>query len=117
MADLTFANLNTALGANAFSAAGAVLSIDLSMLMGEASASLSAEKVAEFITNLLDLASEAQDTYNANVANTIKLASYPNPVSGVPAFDTASNNFYVSSTYSFNSRAPLNKAETTAVTA
>jgi hypothetical protein len=116
-ADLTFANLNTAIGETAFSVSGANVTIDLSKLMGESSISLSDPKVAEFLTNLLDVASTAQETYNANPANTTKLASYPLPISGVPSIDTETGDFYVISTYSFNSRAPLNKAATTAVTA
>ncbi len=115
MTDLTFGDLNTALDATAFSVAGSELTIDLNLLMGEATISLTDEKVAEFFTNLLDIAAKAQETFNANVANTTKIASYPQPVSGVPFLDGAT--FFVSSTYSFNSRAPLNKAATTAVTA
>lgn len=117
MTDLTFAKLNTALGANAFSATGSVLSIDMNLLMGEPSIALTDEKIAEFFTNLLDLASEAEITYNADVANTIKLNSYFSPTSGIPSLDATTNSFYVSSTYTFSSRAPLNKAQTTAVTA
>ncbi len=117
MIDLTFGDLNTALGSTAFSVAGSELTIDLNLLMGEAAIALTDEKVAEFFTNLLDIAAEAQETFNANVANVTKLASYPQPVSGVPSVDAATGDFYVSSTYSFNSRAPLNKAATTAVTA
>ncbi len=116
-ADLSFADLNTSLGSDAFSTSGSVLSIDLSLLMGESAINLSDQKVAEFLTNLLDSAVEAEATYNANPANTTKLNSYPAPVSGVPNFDSANNNFYVTSNYSFSSRAPLNKAATTAVTA
>ena len=117
MNDLTFGKLNTALGATAFSVSGANLTIDLSLLMGESSISLTDEKLAEFITNLLDVASTAQTAFNADSANTTKLASYPTPVSGVPSLDSASGKYYVTSTYSFDSRAPLNKAETTAVPA
>lgn len=117
MTDLTFANLNTALGDTVFSTSGANLTIDCSKLMGESAIALSDQKVAEFLTNLLDAASEAETAYNADTNNTVKLASYPTPVSGIPSFDTATNSFYVSSTYSFSSRAPLNKAQTTAVTA
>ena len=115
MPDLTFADLNTALDEDAFSVSGSELTIDLNLLMGESSIALSDQKVAEFLTNLLDIAAVAQETFNANVANTTKLASYPQPISGVPFVD--SGTFFVSSTYSFNSRAPLNKAATTAVTA
>jgi len=115
--DLTFGDLNTALGETAFSVSGANLTIDLSKLMGESSISLSDEKVAEFLTNLLDVAADAQETYNANPANTTKLSSYALPISGVPTLDTSNNTFYAISTYSFSSRAPLNKAATTAVTA
>ncbi|OYQ67583.1 hypothetical protein B9G53_01115 [Pseudanabaena sp. SR411] len=117
MTDLTFGELNDALGEDAFSVSGSELTIDLNLLMGESSIALTDQKVAEFLTNLLDVAAAAQETFNANVANTTKLASYPQPISGVPSVDTATGDFYVSSTYSFNSRAPLNKAATTAVTA
>lgn len=117
MTDLTFGDLNTALGSTAFSVSGSNVTIDLSLLMGESAIALTDQKVAEFITNLLDVASDAQDTFNANPANTTKLDSYPQPVSGVPSTDSVTNTFYVTSTYSFASRAPLNKAATTAVTA
>ncbi len=117
MADLNFSQLNTALGQTAFSVSGANLTIDLQKLMGESAIALTDQKVAEFLTNLLDVASDAEIAYNANPANTTKLASYASPVSGIPSTDLATGNFYVSSTYSFSSRAPLNKAETTAVTA
>lgn len=115
--DLTFANLNTALGTNAITAVGSVISIDCNLLMGEATIALADAKVAEFMTNLMDIAAEAETTLNANPANVTKLASYPQPVSGVPFIDSTDNNFYVSATYSFTSRSPLNKAATTAVTA
>jgi hypothetical protein len=117
MPDLTFGNLNTALGSTAFSVAGSELTIDLNLLMGESTVALTDEKVAEFLTNLLDVAADAQDTFNANPANTTKLASYQAPLSGIPISDPATNTFYAISTYSFSSRAPLNKAATTAVTA
>ena len=115
--DLSFADLNTALGSSAFSVTGSELTIDLNLLMGEPAVALSDQKVAEFMTNLLDVASDAQDTFNANPANTTKLASYPQPISGVPFVDPTTGDFFVSSTYSFSSQAPLNKAATTAVTA
>ncbi|MDX2254677.1 MAG: hypothetical protein NW214_04095 [Pseudanabaenaceae cyanobacterium bins.39] len=117
MADLSFADLNTALGGSGITASGSSLTIDCSVLMGETSIALSDEKVAEFITRLLDAAADAEETYNADPANTTKINSYPQPISGVPFVDPATNDFYVSSTYSFQSRAPLNKAATTAVTA
>jgi hypothetical protein len=116
MADLTLAKLNTALGQTAFSVSGANLTIDMQKLMGESAISLTDEKIAEFFTNLLDLAAVAETAYNADPANLVKLNSYFEPTSGIPSLDTATNNFYVSSTYTFSSRAPLNKAATTAVT-
>lgn len=115
--DLTFADLNTALGGAVFSASGATLTIDCALLMGESAIALSDAKLAEFITNLLDAASDAETAYNAVPANTVKLASYPGPISGVPSVDTVTGDFFVQSTYSFSSRAPLNRALTTAVTA
>lgn len=115
--DLSFADLNTALGETVFSVSGANVTIDCSLLMGESAIALSDQKLAEFTTNLLDAASKAEVAYNAVPANTEKLSSYPTPISGIPSLDTATNNFFVTSTYSFSSRAPLNKAATTAVLA
>lgn len=115
MTDLNFAALNTAYGQTLFTVSGASVSIDLNKLMGESSISLTDEKIAEFLTRLLDLTSKAQIAYNANPANTRKIDSYPQSTSGVPVLDDTTGNFYVTSTYSFSSRAPLNKSETTAV--
>ncbi len=114
--DLTFADLNTALGETGFSVLGSNVTIDLLKVMGEASISLSDQKIAEFVTNLLDLAAKAQAVFNANPANVTKIDSYPEAISGIPSKD-ANGTFYVASTYSFTSKAPLNKAATTAVTA
>ena len=115
--DLSFADLNAALGAAVFSTSGGNVTINCTLLMGEATISLSDNKLAEFVTNLLDVASKAETTYNAIPANVQKLSSYPTPISGVPFFDAPSNNYFVTATYSFASRAPLNKAATTAVIA
>jgi hypothetical protein len=117
MTDLTFGNLNTALGGSAISASGSTLSIDCAVLMGESAIALTDEKVAEFLTRFLEAAATAQETFNDNPANTTKISSYPQPISGVPFLDSASGNYFVASTYSFQSQAPLNKAATTAVTA
>jgi hypothetical protein len=116
MTDLTFGNLNSAASAPFITASGSTLTIDCSVLMGEPAIALTDEKVAEFLTRLLDAASDAEIAFNENPANTTKLASYPAPNSGVPFVDAATGDFFVSSTYSFQSRAPLNKAATTAVT-
>lgn len=117
MPDLSFSDLNTALGGTVFSASGANITIDCSLLMGESAIALSDQKVAELLTRTLDACSKAQDTFNSVTSNLIKLSSYPDPFSGVPVFDSNSGNYFVSSTYSFSSRTPLNKAETTAVIA
>jgi hypothetical protein len=114
MADITFANLNTALGGSAISASGSTLTI---VLMGESAISLSDQKVAEFLTRLMDATAAAEETFNADPLNTTKLDSYPIAVSGVPFYDSLTQQYFVTSTYSFQSRAPLNKAATTAVTA
>ena len=113
--DLTFADLNVALGQTGITVSGSNVTFDLSLIMGEASISLSDEKLAEFLTNILDLAAKAQTTYNAAPANTTKIESYPSAISGIPSRD-ANGTYYVASTYSFGSKAPLNKAQTTAVT-
>jgi hypothetical protein len=116
MTDLTFGNLNTALGGSAISASGSTLSIDCSVLMGESAIALTDAKVAEFLTRILEASANAQDTFNADPANTTKISSSPQPISGVPFLDSDSGNYFVASTYSFQSQAPLNKAATTAVT-
>jgi hypothetical protein len=117
MADLSFANLNTANGTPFITASGSQLTIDCSALMGEATIALTDTKVAEFMTRLMDTAAAAQIAYNANPANPSDITSYPEPFAGVPTRDPSDGVFYVASTYSFTSRAPLNKAASTAVTA
>lgn len=116
MADITFANLNTALGATVFSASGANLTIDCSALMGESAIALSDAKVAELLSRILDGAATAQETFNANVANPDDLAAYPAPISGT-AVDDGAGSFYVNSTYSLSVAIPLNRAATTAALA
>ena len=117
MTDLTFGNLNTALGGSAISVSGSNLTVDVSVLMGESAIALSDAKVAEFVTRLLDATAVAEETFNADPLNTTKLDSYPIAVSGIPFYDSVTQQYFVTSTYSFQSRAPLNKAATTAVTA
>lgn len=115
MADLNFTELNDEFGSAIFSVASGIISLDVSTLIGETGNALSNEKVAEFITKLLDLTSAAQITYNDDVGNTIKLNSYPEPTSGIPVFNSTDNTFYVTSNYAVQTQAPLNKDATTAV--
>jgi len=113
--DLTLADLNAAAGSAVFSVSGANITINAQLLLGEPTFSLSDEKVAELLTRVLSTAAKAQSEYNALPANIAKLDSYPTPISGIPFFEVATDQYFVTSTYSFSSRAPLNLAATTAV--
>lgn len=114
--DLKFSDLNTAQGATFISVSGSTITFDCDDLMGESSIALSDEKVAEFLTRLLDLANKAQTTYNTANPNDL-LASYPAGFGGVPELDTTDNTYYVTTTQTLVSRAPLNKNATTGVPA
>ncbi len=116
MADITFAQLNTALGDTVFSASGSTISIDCQKLMGESSIALSDEKVAEFLSRILDAANDAQTAYNSNPANTVDLAAYPGPISGT-AIDDGNGNFFVNSSYTLNVAVPLQRSATSAAIA
>lgn len=113
MADLSFQDLNDSAEEPIFSVSGAIISIDLSKLIGESVGT--DPKVSAFISRLLDLASTAQITYNANPANIQKLASYPQPIFSRPTF--ADNTLYITYMYQFSSRTPLGSpaTETTAL--
>ncbi|WP_425216771.1 hypothetical protein [Tumidithrix helvetica] len=115
-ADLTFANLNTALGGSVLSATGAVLSIDCSLLMGETGIALTDAKVSEFMTRVLDACATAQVAYN--LANpTAQLAGFPPSNGGVPELDPTDGKYYITTRQEMLSRAPINKNETTGVLA
>jgi hypothetical protein len=116
MSDISFAQLS--LEANdAITAAGNIISIDVTKLMGEASIALTDRKVAEFFTNLLDAAHDAQVTYNADAANPRDIESYGSPSSGIPVRDGTTGEFAVINNYTFSSLTPLDKSRTTAVLA
>jgi hypothetical protein len=118
MADISFTDLDTAFGIpGAVSIVGNKISFDAQSCMGEAALVMADMKVAEFFTALLSAANKAQETYNANPANPADLASYPAPFSSVPLVDDADGKSYVTNTYSFSSRAPLDIANATAVLA
>jgi hypothetical protein len=114
MSDISFAELNVETN-GAITASGNTISIDVTKLMGEASIALTDRKVAEFFTNLLDAAHDAQVTYNADVANTRDIESYGAPSSGIPARDATTGEFSIVSNYTFSSEAPLDKTRTRAV--
>jgi hypothetical protein len=116
MSDISFAELS--LEANdSITVAGNIISFDVTKLMGEASIALIDRKVAEFLTNLLDAAHDAQVTYNANAANLRDIESYGAPSSGIPVRDATSGEFSIVSNYTFSSEAPLDKTRTRAVLA
>jgi hypothetical protein len=116
MADLTFANVNAAATAPFITATGATLTIDCAALMGETAIALSDAKVSEFATRLLDAFAAAQSVYN--VANPLApLAGFPPSLGGVPELDAIDSKYYVTTTHSVATRAPLDKAQTTGVLA
>jgi hypothetical protein len=118
MADITFGQLNTAFGGNdAVTVVGNKIIFDADKCMGELALAATDMKVAEFITVFLSAANQAQIAYNADPANTADINSYPAPFSGVPELDSTDSKFYVTETYSFQSRSPLDKSNATAVLA
>jgi hypothetical protein len=118
MADITFGQLNTAFGGNdAVTVVGNKIIFDAEKCMGELALVTADMKVAEFTTAYLTATNRAQTTYNADPANATDLNSYAAPFSGVPELDSTDNKFYVTETYSFQSRSPLDKSNATAVLA
>ncbi|WP_019501645.1 hypothetical protein [Pseudanabaena sp. PCC 6802] len=117
-ADLTFQQLSAGFGdPAAVTIAGNTIVFDAEKCMGELAIAAADMKVAEFFTVLLTAANTAQIAYNADPGNASDLNSYPAPFSGVPELDATDGKFYVTETYSFQSRSPLDRQSATAVTA
>jgi len=87
--DLTFQQLADALPAGAVSAAGGTVTIDLSVVTGDAYAGLSATGVVEVCAKLLRAGQQAQVTANENAAEGESLSAFN--VGSLGALETLSN--------------------------
>lgn len=83
--------------------------------MGETSVALADAKVGEAISKLLEGASAAQITYNADAGNTKDLRSYPAPAVGTPVRDTTTGVYSSTFTYTTSVAVPLNRDSVTAL--
>lgn len=114
MADLTLQLLSDALPAGAIidDTANTDVKISLKALIGEASVSMSSEKLAESIAKLLNGANAAQTEFNTTAPTPI--TSYPVPSFAAPTLQT-DGNYYARRTYTVSVMAPLNLDEVVAI--
>ncbi len=75
--DLTFDELNTALGGSAISLSGSDVVISVSAITGDTYTALTDEGVIEFLYKIRSACTDAQDTANATLADGEKLDSFP----------------------------------------
>lgn len=75
--DLTFDELNTALGGSAISFAAGVISIDVSAITGDTYTALTDAGVLEFLFKLRKACGVAQTTVNATQIAGERLAAFP----------------------------------------
>lgn len=111
MADLTFTKLADELPAGAITETVDDVTISVKSILGEASADLTVEKVAEFVAKLLLGANAAQVTHNALGGTTI--SSYPAPTFSTPTL-AADGNYYSRRSFSFLAAYPLQVDEVSA---
>lgn len=113
MPDLTFSNVAAKLPANSITASGGDVMISVRTVMGEANAALSDQKLGEFLAKFLEACSKAQTDYNA--INNPKFRSYNPPAAGAPFYDTDTQNYHSTFTYTVSVDIPLNQNEVFAV--
>lgn len=76
--DLTWSQVNTAIGSNAISVSGGTVVIDVSVVLGDSITSLNDMKVVEFVYKLLVRCYNAQITANVGLtSNTLSSFSSP----------------------------------------
>lgn len=75
--DLTFDELNTALGGSAISFAGSDITISVSAITSDSYSALTDEGVIEFLYKFRKACSEAQEVANATLSPGEKLDSFP----------------------------------------
>lgn len=102
--DLTFDELNTALGGGAITFDTDDIKISVKAITGDTYAGMTDEGVLEMLYKLRSACSDAQETANAALADGEKLDSFPG-FSFSPPVDG-----YVSVTQSHTVRIPLNSA-------
>lgn len=115
MADLTFQALQTKLPANSLSSASGDLMISVKAVMGEATVSLTDQKLGEFVSKLLDAAAAAQNDWNA--INNPKFRSYNSPSASTPYIPANSSTYVATFTYTTIVDIPLNRDVVSAVEA
>jgi len=75
--DLTFDEMNTALGGSAISVSGTDVLISVSAITGDAYSALTDEGVIEFLYKFRSACTSAQEVANATLADGEKLDSFP----------------------------------------
>lgn len=96
--DLTFAELNTALGGSAITHSGSDVTISVAAITGDSYTDIDSEGVLEFLFKLRQYAGVAQETVNESLAEGDRLDSFPG-FSFSPPVDGASQ---VTQTQTFN---------------
>lgn len=81
--------------------------------MGEASVTLTDQKIGEFLSKLLDAASNAQTDHNA--VTSPKFRSYNSPVASAPFRDATTGQYEAAFTYTMSVNIPLNRDSVNAV--
>ncbi len=102
--DLTFEELNTALGATVFTSSGSDITLSVSALTGDTYTALTDEGIIEMLYKLRAACSTAQDTANEALVDGEKLDSFPGFSFSPPA------DGYVTVTQSQTVRIPLDTA-------
>ena len=102
--DLTFEEINTALGVTVFSASGSDIMMSVGTLTGDTYTGLTDEGIIEMLYKIRSACSTAQETVNETLADGEKLDSFPGFSFSPPA------DGYVTVTQSQTVRIPLDTA-------
>ncbi|WP_036488030.1 hypothetical protein [Myxosarcina sp. GI1] len=102
--DLTFEELNTALGVDAFSLSGSDIVVSVSAITGDTYTALTDEGTIEFLYKLRSACTTAQDTANEGLTAGEQLDSFPGFSYSPPA------DGYVTVTQSHTVQIPLDTA-------
>lgn len=113
MADLSFTALAAKLPAGSITSNSGDLLISAKAVMGEATVTLTDQKIGEFFSKILDAASNAQTDHNA-VASP-KFRSYNSPVASAPFRDSVTGQYEATFTYTISVNIPLNRDSVNAV--
>lgn len=107
--DLTWEQVNVALGTNAISVVGGSVVLNISTLTGDAVSAMTSTGVVEACIKFLRGCAIAQETVNAAALPGQRLNSFPTPSFGTPFLDTTAvpAGYYATITASVTGRAPL----------